>query len=751
MKTYHFHPFHRIGHSRLFLLTILFWMAGTMSVQAADDVDYGFWVGSVKVKKSNCNNITGGNIISGTVKYNPDTNVLTLTNVRIKGTGSGGDCIHNKSRPDLTVEFYGNNYLSARDDYAIWCETSTHFWVCSGTTTIEGYKDGKSTVFLDKELGYSFGTKDNASLTIWSTRSYAIEGGGLSVLFLYGGNIKLTGGSSSKSRLANIDTVYILKENGVCDVTLVATDNSDYPVVTNVHSMYGISYSTAPIDHPVIISPNKAEYNSSKKTICDSYGSTVYASDVVISSDFVAVVNSNYFPDDNFRSYIENKLDAVVLKQSHINSCTKMDVSFKDIASLKGIDYFSELTELNCQFNNLRSLDLGSSKKKLTRLQCDNNHLTQLDVSELESLKTLICDYNDLTQLKGYLWPIQYLSCSNNNLSTLDLSKNNGLTYLDCSNNSLKNIGSLDSQSQRSRLETFDCSGNEFTTLSLSNFSKLTEFICYNNPSLYTLNCSNCSSLEVLSLYLLPKLETLYCSNNALWQITLNCSNLETLDVSNNSLESIDLSNCPAVMTFNCANNLFTSLNLSKMTNLYTLDCSNSSLDFLDMYSNGVLETLYCQNNNLTGMYLKNCRRLKILNCSNNQLTSFNLPQSTELQNVTCYLNNLKGSEMDAIVAALPNRMNADVAGEFNAVYTGINFMEGNVCTTQNVSDAWTKNWKTYQYDGNNYSLYASVPTDIRTAEADMDDDAPRYNLSGQRVGRDYKGVVIVNGRKVVK
>ena len=29
------------------------------------------------------------------------------------------------------------------------------------------------------------------------------------------------------------------------------------------------------------------------------------------------------------------------------------------------------------------------------------------------------------------------------------------------------------------------------------------------------------------------------------------------------------------------------------------------------------------------------------------------------------------------------------------------------------------------------------------------DDDAPRYNLQGQRVGKDYRDVVIVNGRKV--
>ena len=49
-------------------------MAGTMSLHAKD---YGFWVGSVKVTSSNYNDIKGGNIESGTVKYDPNTNTLT--------------------------------------------------------------------------------------------------------------------------------------------------------------------------------------------------------------------------------------------------------------------------------------------------------------------------------------------------------------------------------------------------------------------------------------------------------------------------------------------------------------------------------------------------------------------------------------------------------------------------------------------------------------------------------------------------
>ena len=78
-----------------FLLTILFWMAGTINLQAKE---YDLWVGSVRVTSENCNNITGGSIKSGTVTFNPNSWVLTLTNVRIEANGSGGDVIHNNLR-----------------------------------------------------------------------------------------------------------------------------------------------------------------------------------------------------------------------------------------------------------------------------------------------------------------------------------------------------------------------------------------------------------------------------------------------------------------------------------------------------------------------------------------------------------------------------------------------------------------------------------------------------------------------------
>ena len=43
-----------------------------------------------------------------------------------------------------------------------------------------------------------------------------------------------------------------------------------------------------------------------------------------------------------------------------------------------------------------------------------------------------------------------------------------------------------------------------------------------------------------------------------------------------------------------------------------------------------------------------------------------------------------------------------------------------------------------------------SISTEISEAETQSTADQPMYNLEGQRVGKDYKGIVIQNGKKVM-
>jgi Leucine-rich repeat (LRR) protein len=109
----------------------------------------------------------------------------------------------------------------------------------------------------------------------------------------------------------------------------------------------------------------------------------------------------------------------------------------KNVQSLQGIEFFTELEYLFCQGNQLKSLDL--SKNTLLRtLGCDENQLTSLDLSKNTLLMILDCSYNQLTSLDiSTLTALESLQCHDNQLTSLDVS-NTALVYIECYRNQLK-------------------------------------------------------------------------------------------------------------------------------------------------------------------------------------------------------------------------------------------------------------------------------------------------------------------------
>lgn len=106
------------------------------------------------------------------------------------------------------------------------------------------------------------------------------------------------------------------------------------------------------------------------------------------------------------------------------------------VASLAGIEYFTELIELYCHNNpGLTTLDL-SGNTKLAHLTCNNNGMTGLDLSNNPGLMTLNCSNTGLTELDlSNNLELTQVNCSNNQLTSLDISNNPKLSVLICNNN----------------------------------------------------------------------------------------------------------------------------------------------------------------------------------------------------------------------------------------------------------------------------------------------------------------------------
>lgn len=194
-------------------------------------------------------------------------------------------------------------------------------------------------------------------------------------------------------------------------------------------------------------------------------------------------------PDGTVSLDEDNKLQIIM------NWVTHLDLQNKNITSLAGIEYFTDLEILDCMGNQLTTLDV-TKLTKLTGLICAGNQLTTLDVTGLTNLTTLICSGNQLT--------------------ALDVTKLTNLTDLECNDNQLV---SLD-VSTLEELEYLWCHGNKMTALDITN-----------NAYLGDLKCGNQQDNQQLTL-------TLWDTKKEFWDRMLNMYSDENSNVTTNVIEA---------------------------------------------------------------------------------------------------------------------------------------------------------------------------------------------------------------------
>lgn len=79
------------------------------------------------------------------------------------------------------------------------------------------------------------------------------------------------------------------------------------------------------------------------------------------------VINEINFPDANFRSYLLSQPYGVngIITDIEYAGITSMNVEGRNIQSLKGIEYFTELTSLYCYYNQIKGKDMDELVKNL--------------------------------------------------------------------------------------------------------------------------------------------------------------------------------------------------------------------------------------------------------------------------------------------------------------------------------------------------------------------------------------------------
>lgn len=223
-----------------------------------------------------------------------------------------------------------------------------------------------------------------------------------------------------------------------------------------------------------------------------------------------------------------------------------LDVSSSNIASLQGIEFFTNLTNLRCFSNVLTSLDV-TNLVNLTSLSCQSNAITALNTGVLTQLTELNCYDNAIGSLDLSNSPgLTHLDCYNNQLTSLNLTGLTGLTLLRCQENMIPTLDISGS----TNLWIFYCNNNALTNLDVSNFTNLQDLRCENN-ALTTLNLTGATNLYYLT-----------CHHNQLSSLSFTgLTDLSMINCSYNNLGSVDISNMghdtspPAWVVVNCSYN----------------------------------------------------------------------------------------------------------------------------------------------------------------------------------------------------
>jgi Leucine-rich repeat (LRR) protein len=340
------------------------------------------------------------------------------------------------------------------------------------------------------------------------------------------------------------------------------------------------------------------------------------------------------FPDANFLAAVRTALGKGVSDPiedtDNFAGVTSLDVSYRGITTLAGIQHFIALQELYCNNNALTTLDV-SGLANLEELNCTFNSLTALNVSGLDALRTLYCYQNALTTLDvSTPANLSQLDCSSNALTALDVAGLTNLGSLGCSNNALTalDVAGL------TGLWNLECSNNSLTALDVAGLTNLQKLYCDNNSltaldvaglnALEILNCSN-NSLTALDVAGLNALDELECYNNSLTALDVSgLTALRNFFCENNSLTALDVAGLTNLQYFDCANNLLTALDLSGLTALYYFRCYNNLLTALDVSGQAALSYFDCHNNRLTDgtQDITGCTSLYFLNCTYNDMTS---------------------------------------------------------------------------------------------------------------------------------
>jgi len=201
------------------------------------------------------------------------------------------------------------------------------------------------------------------------------------------------------------------------------------------------------------------------------------------------------------------------------------------------------------------------------------------------------------------------------------------VTMLGCSRNGIDSIAGIEQFENLSRLYL---SYTALKELDLSGNVNLDYINIGDNPYLKSVDVSQ--NLELTTMYVydnaveevnlsnLPKLNFVFLNNNHIKALKLDGTDVGFLNVENNAIEEIDLSNPRSIRDLRLQGNPLKGIDLSNLHDLKKLFIYDTGINALDVSHNLELELLAAYNNNIEQVRFDNNYNLTGVNIEGNPL-----------------------------------------------------------------------------------------------------------------------------------
>ena len=351
-----------------------------------------------------------------------------------------------------------------------------------------------------------------------------------------------------------------------------------------------------------------------------------------LSNNKLSTVDVSKMKELTSLNVTNNKLGSLNLSQNKQLTevlCLNNQLTSLDVSNL------AKLAELNCSKNQISRLDL-SENTNLTSLDASKNVLTFLDVTACGELMELSCSENQLTKLYvSGLSKIKTLDCSDNSLTEINLTGCETVTSLDCSNNALTSMNIVPIKA----LQSLDCSNNALTMLDVSNNASLVALDCSENPALLKLWVKDDAQQSAMNITK-DEATTYYYNNGGLYIPDAALKSYLVNNYDDDGDEEISIAEADNITMINCSGKGVTDLTgVEACTNLVTLNCSNNSITTIKLPNLTKLKTVTCNGNPIEYINFDYCSVLTYLNLqgtpssaiSGTNITITNYTQATTL------------------------------------------------------------------------------------------------------------------------